>query len=202
MLNLIRKDILLQKNGILILLPALFIYLFFGTSITWVSIVFSIVIIMDVFSKDEKSSTNLLLNALPYTRNEIVSSKYIGAIILMTFVLLTISVGNWIIHSEMVQWKQLLLITSIVVIFISFAFPFCYLFKSRYLMNASIVLFCLYLVIVNTFIVDLNDRIRNIVHTILSLENTQLYLFVTLSVVLLYVISWILSIRIYRRKVF
>jgi len=202
MLNLIRKDIRLQKNQLLILLPALFIYLLFGTSTTWVSIVFCIVLIMDVFSKDEKTSANLLLNALPYTRKEIVNSKYIGVFVYTFLVLLTICIGNWMIHREFMQWEQLIFITNIVVMFTSFAFPFAYKFKMKYLINGSLVLFVLYLAVVNIFIGDLNDRIRNTVQAFLSLDSTLLYLIVILSVTLIYMLSWMLSIRIYSRKVF
>ncbi|MEH7342534.1 ABC-2 transporter permease [Bacillus sp. JJ1532] len=202
MFNLIRKDIILQKNTLLILLPILFIYLFLSTSTIWVGIIFCIAIIMQSFSMDEKSSSHLLLNSLPYTRKEIVSSKYIGACVFTFLTLVTIFIGHFVIHREIIQWEQLLLITGIVTVFISFAFPFSYLFKSQYLMIASIVVFALYLIIVNSFIPDINDRLREVIQWVLSFDNSLLYLGVILSVVLLYIFSWMLSIRIYSRKVF
>ncbi|MEH7526658.1 ABC-2 transporter permease, partial [Bacillus sp. JJ1503] len=194
MFNLIRKDIILQKNTLLILLPILFIYLFLSTSTIWVGIIFCIAIIMQSFSMDEKSSSHLLLNSLPYTRKEIVSSKYIGACVFTFLTLVTIFIGHFVIHREIIQWEQLLLITGIVTVFISFAFPFSYLFKSQYLMIASIVVFALYLIIVNSFIPDINDRLREVIQWVLSFDNSLLYLGVILSVVLLYIFSWMLSI--------
>lgn len=202
MLNLIRKDIVLQKEALMILLPLLFVYLFVGGSTTWVAVFFCIAIIMNAFSVDEKTSADLLLNSLPYTRKEIVSSKYIGAFAFIFLILVTIFIGNLIINREIVQLEQLLLTTSIVVVFISFAFPFSYLFKSMYLLIASLVLFVLFQIIGNTVIIDLNDRIREVNQTLLSWDNSILYLVVILSVVLLYLSSWMLSIRIYSRKVF
>ncbi|MEH7122682.1 ABC-2 transporter permease [Bacillus sp. JJ1773] len=202
MFNLIRKDIILQKNTLLILLPILLIYLFLSTSTIWVGIIFCIAIIMQSFPMDEKSSSHLLLNSLPYTRKEIVSSKYIGACVFTFLTLVTIFIGHFVIHREIIQWEQLLFITSIVTVFISFAFPFSYLFKSQYLMIASIVVFALYLIIVNSFIPDINDRLREVIQWVLSFDNSLLYLGVILSVVLLYIFSWMLSIRIYSRKVF
>lgn len=202
MWNLILKDIRLQKNALFTLLPALFIYLFSGLSVTWVGIVFCIVIIMNVFSKDEKSSSNILWNALPYTRKEIVSSKYIGALIFTTLILLTILAGNWIIHQEFIQWEQIILVTSIVIFFTSFAFPFAYVFKIQYIVNASLILLVLYLFTVSTFIPDLNDRIRGLVQTIIGLDDIFLQLIVILSAAVLYFLSWLLSIWLYSRKVF
>ncbi len=202
MLNLIRKDIILQKKTLMILLPLIFIYLFVDTSTIWVGVLFSIAIIMQSFSMDEKSSIHLLLNSLPYTRKEIVSSKYLGACFFTFLIVLTIFIGNLIIHREIIQWEQLLVLTMIVVFFISLAFPFSYLFKSQYLMVAFAVSFVLYFIIVGKFIPDLNDRIRETIRVVLSFDNSLLYLGVTLSVVILYILSWMLSIRIYSRKVF
>lgn len=202
MWNLIRKDIALQKKTLLILLVPLLLYLFLDTSTIGVSVVFCIAIIMQVFSMDEKSSSNLLFNSLPYTRKEIVSSKYIGACVFIFLVLATIFIGNLIIHKEMILLEQLLFTMSIVMLFISFAFPFSYLLKSQYLMIAFAVLFVLYFIIVNMFIPNLNDRIRELVHTVLSFDNSLMYLIVLVSVLLLYILSWMLSIRIYSRKVF
>ncbi|MFC4401745.1 ABC-2 transporter permease [Gracilibacillus xinjiangensis] len=202
MVNLVIKDIFLQKNGLFILLPALAIYLFIGTSSTWISIVFCIAIIMDAFAKDENTSSHILLNALPYTRKEIVSSKYIGAFVFVSLVLITISIGHWIRYRDFIQLDQILLTIGIVLLFISFAFPFSYQFKSKYLLMTSGVVFVIYMVIANTFIVDLNDRIRNLVQTVLSLDNSQLYLIIILSVGLLYLLSWMVSVRIYSRKAF
>ncbi|MEK4444560.1 ABC-2 transporter permease [Bacillus sp. FSL M8-0052] len=49
---------------------------------------------------------------------------------------------------------------------------------------------------------DLNDQIREFIHMLLTLQNTKLYLIVAISVITLYGCSWLLSIRIYRNKVF
>lgn len=201
MLNLIRKDMILQKKTLPFMLLFLFIYLFVNVSTSWVAIVFCIVIIMNAFQTDETSSANLLLNSLPYTRKEIVSSKYIGALIFIFLTLLTIFIGNWMIHREIMQWEVLLFITSIVMGLISFAFPFSYLFNSKYLLIGFGGVFVVYMVTLS-FIPNLNDRVREVVQTVLSLDNSLFYLAIILSAALLYVLSWILSIRIYSRKVF
>lgn len=202
MLHLLRKEIVLQKKTLMIMLPLLLIYLSLVDSTIWAGVLFCITIIMQSFSMDEKSSIHLLLNSLPYSRKEIVSSKYIGACVFTFMILLTIFIGNLIIHREIIEWEQLLFITSIVAVFISFAFPFSYLFKSQYLMFAFVVSFILYFIIVNKFIPDLNDRLREVIQMILSFDNSLLYLGVMLSVVLLYIFSWMFSVRVYSRKVF
>ena len=202
MLKLVRKDIQLQRNTMLIMLPFLFFYLYTGTSIIFMSILFCIALTMNAFATDEKSPINLLLNSLPYTRKEIVSSKYISACFFTALVLLTSMLGNWVFHREIIPWELVLFIVAFVGLFFSFAFPFSYLLSSQYLMLGGIVIFVIYLIITNKFIHDLNDRIRSLTQSILSADQTSLYALVLLSIVVFYVISWILSVRIYSRKVF
>lgn len=202
MFNLIRKDIVLQKSTLLILLPALLVYLLLNTSSIWVGIVFSVVIIMNAFANDEKTSIHMLLNSLPYTRKEIVSSKYIGAFIFMSMVVCIIFIGNLLIHQEITAWKDILFMVSLVMVAISLFFPFSYKFKSQYMFIASVVFFAIYLVVVNFFIPNLNDIMREFVQVLLTVQTAQLYLFIALAVLMLYACSWLLSIRIYERKVF
>jgi len=202
MLQLIRKDIILQKYTLLVMLPILLLYLTLNYSVVWIGIIFCIAIIMQSFSVDEKSTSHMLLNALPYTREEIVNSKYIGAGVFTFLILLIIFLGNLIINKEIIQWKQLFLIMSIVALFVSFAFPFSYLFKSQYLLFGGIALFVLYIVTVSKFIPDLNDRIREVVGIVLSFEQSLVYVGGFVLVGLLYLFSWMISISIYKRKVF
>ncbi len=202
MLQLIRKDIILQKYTLLVMLPILLLYLTLNYSVVWIGIIFCIAIIMQSFSVDEKSTSHMLLNALPYTREEIVNSKYIGAGVFTFLILFIIFLGNLIINKEIIQWKQLFLIMSIVALFVSFAFLFSYLFKSQYLLFGGIALFVFYIVTVSKFIPDLNDRIRKVVGIVLSFEQSLVYVGGLVLVGLLYLFSWMISISIYKRKVF
>lgn len=202
MFNLIRKDILLQKTTLLILLPLLVVYLFLEDSSIWGGIIFSIAIIMNAYSVDEKSSIHMLLNSLPYTRKEIVSSKYMGAFVFIGMIVFTIFMGNLVIHQEITIWKDILFIICLVMVAISFLFPFSYKFKSQYMLIGALVSMVIYLVIIPFFIPDVNDKIRGLVQTVLTLPTTQLYLFIGLSIMVLYACSWLLSIRIYSKKVF
>ncbi|MCY8856135.1 ABC-2 transporter permease [Bacillus atrophaeus] len=186
----------------MILLPTLFVYLTFNISYIWSGFVFSIVIIMNAFSMDEKARINTLLNSLPYTRREIVSSKYMGVLIFTFIIVLTIFIGNLIIYRELTIWIDLMFIVCLVMVSASFLFPFSYQFKSRYLFIGSVILFGIYMVLVNTLFRNLNDIIRENVRILLSLQNINVYLLILFSVIILYVCSWFLSIRIYRNKAF
>lgn len=202
MFNWIRKDILLQKTTLLILLPLLVVFLYVENSYVWIGIIFSISIAMNAYSVDEKLASHMLLNSLPYTRKEIVSSKYIGTLIFISLVVFTIFIGNLIIHQEIMMWKDILLIVSSVMVAISFFFPFSYQFKSQYMLIGGLISLAIYLVLIPLAIPNVNDIIREFVQTLLTLQTAQFYLFITFSVTALYACSWLLSIRIYSKKVF
>ncbi|MFP7199245.1 ABC-2 transporter permease [Bacillus licheniformis] len=202
MFNLILKDIILQKKTLAASFLVLCVYLMLDISPIWVGVVFSIVISMYAFSIDEKSSIHMLLNSLPYTRKGIVSSKYIVVVLFTSMVAAAIFIVHFIIHREFTIWKDILLMVAIVMTAASFMLPFCYKFKSNYLVIASIAAFGLYMLTINFLVQNLNDQIREFIHMLLTLQNTFLYLIVAISIITLYGCSWLLSIRIYRNKVF
>lgn len=201
MYNLIRKDIVMQKKTLWILLPIQLVYLSLNIGYVWIGFVFSIVIIMNAFSMDEKSSINTLLNSLPYTRKEMVSSKYIGVLVFTLIVISGLFIGNLILNQELMAWKEIMLIISLVMIVASFILPFSYQFKSQYLLIASIVLFVIYMVIINMIFHNLNEVIMNFVEKLLSLQTLSFYLITSGSILILFACSWLLSIRIFKNKV-
>lgn len=201
MYNLIRKDIVMQKKTLWILLPIQLVYLSLNIGYVWIGFVFSIVIIMNAFSMDEKSSINTLLNSLPYTRKEMVSSKYIGVLVFTLIVIFGLFIGNLILNQELMAWKEIMLIISLVMIVASFILPFSYQFKSQYLLIASIVLFVIYMVVINMIFYNLNEVIINFVEKLLSLQTLSFYLMTSGSILILFACSWLLSIRIFKNKV-
>ena len=200
MLNLIRKDIILLKKTMLVLLAILCVYLLLDFSSIWVGILCSIVISMSAFTLDEKTSIHLLLNSLPYTRKEIVSSKYVVAVFFTILIAITTYIGTFIRHGEMLAWKEPLFIVGVVMAILSFVFPFCYKFKSHYLMMAGLGLVALYLLTITFVIQDLNDRMREFVKLLLTSNTTAAYVVIGASVILLYICSAVVSLRIYKQK--
>lgn len=202
MLSLVRKDLILQKPTLLMMLPVLFILMTFSSSYMYLGVLFSIAIIMNAFAADEKSTIHLLLNSLPYTRREIVGSKYAGALLFLLLVVLTIYAGNYIFHKEVTEAINILFIVSFVLGALSFMLPFSYTFKSQYLLIGTLVLFAVYMVAANSLIPDLNDRVRSYTAALLALEKEKLYVILIGTASLLYGCSWLLSVRIFEKKVF
>lgn len=201
MFNLIRKDIVMQKKTLALLMLGLCAYVLVGISSIWIGFVFSVVIVVNAFSLDEKSNIHMFLNSLPYTRKEIVSAKYVVAVLITIMVALALFVGNLIFHGEVTGWKSQLVMISMTLAAASFILPFSYKFKSQYLFIASVVAMGVYFLVISFFIPNLNDQIRGVVNTILSTQQAVFYGGITLSVLVMYALSWLLSIRIYEKKV-
>lgn len=204
MLNLILKDILIQKNTLIIYIATILLYLLVNVSPVFIVFVYSVVFILNAFSSDEKDNANILLNSLPYTRKEIVSSKYIGALIFTGLFICYTYLANYLLNGTVVLilWKEILLNIGLVMIAISFILPISYKFKTKYLTVICIALVGMYLVVINYFVPNFNDRLRTLVQNFMTVQELQLYLIATIITVFLFISSWLLSIRIYERKAF
>lgn len=204
MINLILKDVLIQKKIILLYIATIIIYLLAGVpSLIFLGFLYSVIFILNAFAYDEKDNANILLNSLPYTRKEIVSSKYIGSLLFTTIFVFMIYVGDFLINGKgnLFIWKEMLLIIGLVMAAISFIFPISYKFKMQYLLIALGVLFGIYMLAIN-LLVPINDILRELARKFLTLQEMQMYFVASITVIILYVGSWLLSIYIYERRAF
>ena len=204
MYNLIRKDFLIQKNMLIVHIAILLLFPLLVGANVYVAFVFSLSFILSACSVDEKDNINILLNSLPYTRKEIVSSKYIGALLFTLLAVIVMYAGDFLLNgeNELFLWKEMLLVIGLVMLTTSFLIPFLFRFKMQYLHIAMGAIVVIYFFTVGFFIKNLNDILRELTRRFLTLQETQIYLVAILTVVLLYIGSWLLSIRIYERKIF
>ena len=98
-------------------------------------------------------------------------------------------------------WKEMLLIIGLVMVVISLMFPISYKFKTQYLLIALSVLFGIYMLSIS-LLVPINDILRELARKFLTLQETQMYVVASMTVIILFIGSWLLSIRIYERKAF
>jgi len=159
---------------------------------------------MTSFSYDEKDNANILFNSLPYTRKEIVSSKYIGSLVFTLAFIFIIYSSNFLLNGKAIMflWKEILLIIGLVMVAISFMFPISYKFKMKNLPIVASALVGILLLITTFFIPNLFGEIRELTQKFLTLQETQMYFVTILTIIILYIGSWLLSIRIYTRKAF
>ncbi|QQP12307.1 ABC-2 transporter permease [Lysinibacillus agricola] len=204
MVNLILKDVLIQKKLILFYIATIILYLFIDVSLVMIGFLYSMAFITMSFSYDEKDNANILLNSLPYTRKEIVSSKYIGSLVHTLLIISITYIGNFFLNGKEVLflWKDILLIIGLVTVALSFILPICYKFKTQSLMIGVGTLFGIYMVAIKFFTPSLKETLKKPIQKFMTLQETQMYFVAILTIIILYVGSWLVSIRIYTRKVF
>lgn len=78
MFHLIKRDVILQKKQLLIFIPFILFFIFMDVHPVLTFLVASVFIPFNTYAYDEKAETNILLNSLPYTRKEIIASRYLG----------------------------------------------------------------------------------------------------------------------------
>ncbi len=204
MVNLIFKDILIQKKMILFYIATIILYLLINVSLVKIGFLYSLAFITMSFSYDEKDNANILLNSLPYTRKQIVSSRYIGSLIYTSLIIIITYLGNFFLNGRETLFllKDILVIIGLVMVAMSFILPICYKFKTQSLMIASGTLLGIYMLTIKYLFPSLNDTLRELIQKFMTLQETQMYFIAILTIIILYVGSWLLSIRIYTRKVF
>ncbi|MBD3861566.1 ABC-2 transporter permease [Bacillus sp. 28A-2] len=155
----------------------------------------------NTYAYDEKAETNILLNSLPYTRKEIIASRYLGAVFYMI-----IAIG--LTSAALFSFGKLFTVTDIAIgsgLFLLFAactFPFFYILKPGYITTAVIIGFILLSAIGPPIVAYLAEQFSAITDFVLNLSIPMLYTGSAVLVMLIYLMSWGLSTAIYQRKVF
>ncbi|WP_339215990.1 ABC-2 transporter permease [Solibacillus sp. FSL W8-0372] len=202
MYQLVKKDLIIHKKMLMGMFLVLLAYMYVDVQIIFIGLIFSWTFALNIFSTDEKRPAQMLLSSLPFTRKEIVSSKYISAILFILLIILMITGGSLLFQQALPNGLHLLMIAIGSLFIVAFIYPVSYKFASRYLNIAFFVCLAIYLVIVKFFIHNLNDRIRETFAKIMNLGESQLILYTGVILVITYSLSWLLSIRIFEKKVF
>lgn len=203
MLQLIKKDMAIHKLSWLIYSVISLVYMFAGNDIIFIIALMSAIIIVNVFYADERANGHKLWNAMPFTRREIVSARYMSLIIIIFFNMLLVMTIELVMAGglELAFWKEV--IGSFILILITSALfiPILYSLAQQ---NAVFILYVLYILLVigavylfYYFYLYLTDNF--IIPQTLS--NVQFFSFGIVFSICLYILSCVLSVKIYKNKV-
>ncbi|MGG3928003.1 ABC-2 transporter permease [Metabacillus fastidiosus] len=201
MFNLIRRDVILQKRQLLLFIPFILFFIIMDSHPALTFLLASLIIPFNTYVYDEKAETNILLNSLPYTRIEIIASRYLGAVIYMV---LAIGVTSLALFA----FNKLFTITDIAIgsglflLFAAFIFPLFHIFKPGYIFPIVIISFLLLASIGPAIMTFLAEHLTAITDFIVNLSVPALYTGATLVIVIVYAISWGITTVIYQRKAF
>lgn len=201
MLNLIRRDVILQKKQLMIFIPYILVFIVMGTPAILTYLVACIFIPLNAYAYDEKVETNILLNSLPYTRTEIIASRYLGAIVYMAASIGITSLALWVFDKAF-TWTDIAIAGSLFLLFAAFTFPLFQILKPGYISTVILISFVLVAIVFQRLSDSLVQYITALSEFINRFSIPTLYMGIALIVTGLYVISWLMTTIIYKRKAF
>lgn len=201
MLNLIKRDVILQKRQLVLFIPFILVFILVGTPPVLIFLVASIFIPFNTYAYDEKVETNILLNSLPYTRTEIIASRYLGAI---AYMILSIGVTSLALlaFNKHFTISDIAIGSGLFLLFAALTFPLFQIFKQGYITIVILISFILLTWISRPIALYMNEHLSTIIDFVDHTSVTVLYTGATLFIMLIYIISWGITHIIYQRKAF
>ena len=205
MKGLLRKDLYLMIKYCRLFFILIIVFSFAGAwnnnlLFALYPITISSIIPVNLLSYDEKSNWSLYACTFPCSRKEIVSSKYI-----LTVCTLTLSA----IIVEVVQTINMIirhnLLTIFTIIFITGLLPPAFMFPFTFKLGAEKGRFAYYIGFILLFALlgSLQSVIKNLPLGLAHFPFRSYYILILLFIgLLLYMISWILSIKFYQNREF
>ncbi|MEK4651817.1 MULTISPECIES: ABC-2 transporter permease [Niallia] len=201
MFNLIRRDAILQKRQLLVFIPFIVFFIVMNLDSVYIFLVASIFIPFNAYAYDEKAETNILLNSLPYTRKEIIASRYIGAIVYMLASILLTSAALFLFNKPFTL-TDIVVGSGFFLLFAAFTFPLFYMLKPGYITTVVIISFLVLSAIGPRIVTFLGEHLTSITGFIINLSLPTLYTGATIFILVVYLASWGVATVIYQRKVF
>ncbi|GGP13037.1 ABC-2 transporter permease [Oceanobacillus neutriphilus] len=203
MANLIRRDLIIQKYQLYLFIPFILFFIFAGSHMSafFIFVFAGFFIPINAYSYDEKVETNILLNSLPYTRTQIIASRYIGAIFYMA-VSIVITTALFYVFNRPFTWADIAIGAGITLTLFSFSFPLFYLLKPGNIGTAVTIGFILFVVLSGPTVMFFEEYLTPVVDFLMNVSSFAIYLSGAGIITALYAISWIISQIIYQRKTF
>lgn len=200
-INLIKRNVIVQKWQIYIFIPFILFFVIGNVPPVLTFLVACTFIPFNALTYDERAKTDILLNSLPYTRKEIIASRYIGAAVYMV-ISLAITSGVLYIFQKPFTLTHIVIGAGLFLTFVALTLPIYVLVK-----QGNVTLFILIGFIVSVWLIGpvvsfITNNFPGFVEFIISLSNSSLYLVGFIAVILLYILSWGISTLVYERKVF
>ncbi|MDQ0815593.1 ABC-2 type transport system permease protein [Bacillus pumilus] len=201
MFHLMKRDVILQKKQLIIFLPFILFFILMDVPPALTFLVASFFIPFNTYAYDEKAETNILLNSLPYTRKEIIASRYLGAIF---FMVIAIGLTSAALFSfgKLFTMMDIALGSGLFLLFAAFTFPLFYILKPGYISTAVIIVFIILSGIGPPIMAYLAEHFSVITDFVMNVSIPILYTGSAVLIMLIYLMSWGLSAAIYQRKVF
>lgn len=220
MYNLIRKDFLVQRNiflfGLLYTVFAAFVFKEMvpgGGAIYMVAPYATVyLLVMYACGFDDKNKAEIILNSLPITRAELVTAKYVSAIgfmaVAILFSMLIGAIGIFTGFPEIerfISMNDVLIVLISGLVFVSIFYPLYFKFGMDKMRIVNVALFMVLFFapnLITSFAAENPES--NVVKAVLSIVNetnaSLLKAGSLIAVIIIYLLSLFISIKIYRNK--
>lgn len=199
MLNLIRRDAIMQKRQLYLLLPFIAFFIIMDSHPVLTLLVTSLYIPFNALACDEKAHTHLLLNSLPYTRKEIVASRYLGAVVYMGMTMIVTMLALFTANVSL-SVRDIALASGFFLVFVALTFPLFYIFKPGYMVYVVIISFLLLAGVGPPIVRLFMEHLPAITEFLSGFSTPTLYAGSAGIVIGLYAVSWAFTTLIYQRK--
>jgi ABC-2 type transport system permease protein len=199
MFNLIRRDVILQKRLLVLFIPCLLFLIIMNANAAFIFLFASIYIPFNTYAYDERTETNILLNSLPYTRNEIIASRYLGALVYMILAVAITSV-ILLLFNRSFSITDIALSIGLFLLFVAIAFPLFYIFKPGYISPILMFSFIFSAIIGPRIVSFAADHLTVVTNFLVNLSNPILYTGSALAALVVYGASWGFTTFIYKYK--
>ncbi|MEB1808812.1 MAG: ABC-2 transporter permease [Bacillaceae bacterium] len=190
-----------MKKLILTFIPFILFFIIMDSHPALIFLVASIFIPYNAYAYDEKAEVNILLNSLPYTRSEIIASRYLGAIIYMLLAIGVTSLALFVFNRPFTM-TDISIGGGLFLVFAAFTFPLFYIFKQGSITMVVIVSFLILAAVGPAFVRFLATHLTAISDFIVNSSTSFLYAGAAVVVLTLYALSWGVTTFIYQRKAF
>lgn len=201
MFNLIRRDVIIQKWQILMFFPFILVFILMDAHPALTFLVASIFIPFNAFGYDEKAETNILLNSLPYTRKEVIASRYLGAIVYMVLSIGVTSLALFAFNRPFTL-TDMAIGGGLFLLFAALTFPLYQIFKPGYITTIVLISFVVIAWATGPVVLFVEKHLTTIIDFLNQLSNPILYMGSAMVIAILYGLSWGVATILYQRKAF
>ncbi|QTD43194.1 ABC-2 transporter permease [Sporosarcina sp. Te-1] len=209
MLLLIKKDLVIHKLSWLLYFAMLLFFIVLNKDVMFVVAIITAIITMNTFHYDELAHGNKLWNSLPFTRKEIVSARYstlLVVLLMVTAIVMTvarITNGEWSsAFSSLSIWEEIIGSFIVMMVSASIFFPVVYKFAQKKTIFTFVILFIGTAIAGVYSIYYLYKYLIESTSIIQSMGIGLYWALLAIGSLVCYVLSWGLSLKIYKAKEF
>lgn len=198
MIHLIKKDLIIHYFSWFIYIGLIVFFTVFNKDTIFIIALISAVVMMNLFYFDEEANGYKLWISLPYRRSEIVTSRYASLLVVTAIVTLLVLLFNW--QFNMVIWLEVIGGFITILITAAICFPLFYLFAQQRVMVFLLMLYIVLVIGVVHGIYYLYIALFDISFIAPYLTNSLFYVTTIAIGMIVYGLSWIVSLKIFDRK--